>query len=437
MKIVVNNSTSQLLDCDIATFRFVKQLLSYKIPEAQFHFSGSFGVPYRFLIDKQGVFNTGLLGLLTHYLDSIEAKYTVQDLRIRPTAGFKRFSLDLKGVKPYKQQIEAVEACKQYIKGTVSAVTGSGKSLIMVLLVNELKLNTLIVVPTVGLKHQLRATFEKHFGSLKNITIENIDSKELKKPGNYDLLIIDESHHSASATYQKLNKTMWNSIYWRFFFTATPYRAQVEEQLLFESMAGSVIYELTYQDAVKNNMIVPVTASIVKASDLKVTGSKWKEVYNKLIVNNFERNAFIGGMLKKFSQSGVPTLCLVKEIAHGVQLSNNGAFPFVYGEDKTSKDYIELFNKGVIKTLIGTVGVLGEGIDSRPAEVVIIAGMGKSKPQLLQMVGRVLRKSPGKTEGHVILIDDSKLHRWGARHTKTQVEIIEEVYGIKVERIEV
>ena len=96
---------------------------------------------------------------------------------------------------------------------------------------------------------------------LKNVTIENIDSKALSKPTmQFSVLIIDEGHHSAAKTYHRLNKHAWSEIYYRFFLTATPFRNDSEETLLFEAICGEVIYKLNYIDAISKGYIVPVDA---------------------------------------------------------------------------------------------------------------------------------------------------------------------------------
>ena len=85
--------------------------------------------------------------------------------------------------------------------------------------------------------------------------------------------------------------------------------------------------------------------------------------------------------------------------------------------------------------LIGTTGVLGEGIDTRPAEWIIIAGLGKSKNQFMQNIGRGIRVYPGKKSCKVILFKDGS-HKWTLKHFKEQCMILKEVYGIVPMRLE-
>lgn len=436
LKLEVNNSYCRILGISPEQMQELKTLFSYKDTKAFFYGFGEHVVKY--LISKDGVFPTGLLYKLDRWV--VKNNCTVVENRRKPVSNVK-FNLDL-GVTPYPEQLEAVEACLERFRGTVAAVTGFGKSITMALLVAKLGLRTLIVVPNLSLKTQLRESFIKYFGSLDNITIENIDSPSLDIKGEYDCLIIDEAHHVAAKTYRKLNKDAWDNIYHRFFFTATPYRSDFEEQLLYESVAGQVIYEVAYKDAVKNGYVVPVEAYYVDLPKEQTAAYTWPEVYADLVTKNEHRNSLIAKLLLKLESSGLPTLCLVKEIAHGnsilkhiLRVINDDRVAFVKGENDDNKHTIDLFNNTVTKLLIGTVGVLGEGVDTRPTEFIVIAGLGKAKGQFMQQVGRGLRKHAGKASCKVIIFKDSS-HKWTLTHFKAQVKILKEEYGVICQKLE-
>ncbi len=126
--------------------------------------------------------------------------------------------------------------------------------------------------------------------------------------------------------------------------------------------------------------------------------------------------------------SKVSTLCLVKEINHGNILHNDGAFNFVHGQSD-ERHLIESFAKGSLLTLIGTTGVIGEGVDTKACEYVIIAGLGKSKNAFMQQVGRAFRVFPKKESGKVVLFLD-KSHKWTKAHFQAQVKYLKEEYGV-------
>ena len=159
----------------------------------------------------------------------------------------------------------------------------------------------------------------------------------------------------------------------------------------------------------------------------------WAQVYSELVVNNDKRNDMICYLALSLS---VPTLILVKEVAHGELLSHQSGIAFANGKDEESRRYIQDFNSGTIKKLIGTEGIIGEGVDTKPCEFVIIAGLGKAKSALLQKVGRCVRNDGVKESGKVILFRDTS-HKFTLKHFNEQRKIIKEYYGVTATKIEI
>lgn len=428
----VDNSFSQIIGLNTKQFSELRKLLSYN-PDPTAFYRGGFSYT-KYLIDKRGVFPTGLLRRVREYLGS--TPHTSVDLRKLPTTSTTLCSLNLGDIVPYADQQKAIEAAIKARRGTISMVTGYGKSITMAMLIAKLKVKTLVVVPNLELKKQLSATFLKVLGTLRHTTVENIDSSTLKKANDFDCLIIDEVHHAAAKTYHKLNKTTWKNIYYRFGFTATYYRNQEHEQLLLESIAGDLAYKVGYMEAVSQGAIVPVEGYYYELPKVKTEAYTWREVYDELVVGNGYRNALIADLLLKLNDANVSTLCLVKEIEHGEILSSMTGIPFVSGKDDDSRLYIDLFNRREVNTIIGTTGVLGEGVDTKPCEYVIIAGLGKAKSAFMQQVGRGVRKHLNKESCKVVLFRDTS-HKFTLQHYKTQAKILKEEFGVEVIKLEV
>lgn len=432
MRLVLNNSYSQLQGLTNETFAKLKKLLSYT-PENYGAVSRGFRPRPRYLIDSKGFFPSGLKSRVLGFIVDHKLPVEIVDTRQLP-----KVKVDHKpaiNLKPYPSQLKAVEELVKYKQGTISMPTGSGKAFVIALIIARLSVRTLVVVPTLELKKQLTESLLSVFSDMSNITVENIDSNALQTASNYDLLVIDECHHSAAQTYRTLNKKTWGGIYYRALLTATPFRNNDSERLLFESIAGDVIYRLSYKDAVKEGYIVPVEAYYLEIPKVENDYYSWQEVYSKLVVNHTERNMLISVLLGRLQQAGKATLCLVKEVAHGRAISEMTGIPFVHGQDEDSRDYIRQFNSGGIKAVIGTTGVLGEGVDSKPCEYVIIAGLGKAKSQLMQQIGRSVRKFDGKESGKVILIKD-KSHKFTLRHFRNQIKVLKDEYGVVPQKLE-
>lgn len=424
-KLTIGNSYSRLTGLLPKQEKELREKLSYVIGGASAYFSG-FGPKRRSLIDKKGFFPTGLI----HRIEAFVTE-TIDGRNKPSTMGFGSSIAVASLEDAYAWQRGALLAARNHHRGVISACTGTGKSRVIKLISEFFGLKTLVVVPSIEIKRQLVEVLK----DLKNVTIENIDSTALKSATNFDCLIIDEAHHAAAKTYQKLNKTAWNTIYYRFFMTATPFRNDNEETLLFEAIAGKVIYSLDYKTAIENKYIVPVEAYHIEIPKQNTDAYTYQQVYNQLVVNNTPRNIAICNLLTTLHGGGKSTLCLVKEVAHGQLLADITGLPFVSGADDESRKYIRQFNSGGIKVLIATTGIMGEGVDSRPCEYVIIAGLGKAKSQFMQQVGRGVRCFPDKQSAKVILIKD-KSHKFLTRHFNIQRAILKDEYGVISQKLE-
>jgi superfamily II DNA or RNA helicase len=410
-------------------FSRLRKVLSYQDNPQAAYFSGGFNRP-KYLLDKKGYFPSGLLSIVRRWAREEKINYDWTSTRVIPT-DYVPFNLDLKQT-PYAWQTEAADLVLKCHRGGIVATTGSGKTVLMALIAARLHVRTLIVVPSLEIQKQVQESLEAIFGKMSEtqLAVVNIDSPRLKTMKDYDCLIIDECHRAAAKTYQKLNKTAWTNIYYRFFLSATFFRNQQNEQLLFEGIAGQVIYELPYLKARDLGIVVPVEAYFYDLPKREAEGYTWNQIYNEFVVDYGERNQLIAALLTQLEDNKKSTLCLVKEIRHGKTLSELTGIPFVNGQDDESRHLIQKFNRQEITCLIGTTGILGEGVDSKPAEYVVIAGLGKAKSAFMQQVGRTVRTFQGKESAKIILFRD-KSHRFALRHFNIQARIMREVYGVK------
>ena len=423
----INNSYSKVEHLDQKTLLSLKRELSYSINSYSQH------TRRISLLKRDGTFPTGLLSRVQACLFREKVPYQLVDQRTVPAKQLPA-RLDLGSIKPHIGQVSALARTEINERGTVSMPTGTGKSILIALIASRLNLKTLVVVPTTLIKQQLIASFRAFKIDLSRVVVENIDSTKLRTLTDFDVLIIDEAHHVGAKTYHKLNKTAWTKIYYRYFVTATPFRNNPEETLLFEALAGDVVYEMTYPEAVNAGLIVPVQAYYYDLPKQDNDFYTYAEVYSNLIVRNDSRNKLLADVLADLAQANKKTLCLVREIEHGKELERLAGIPFVSGEDKESKPYVEAFNTGRLRSIIGTTGILGEGVDTKPCEFVVIAGLGKAKSAFLQQVGRAVRAYPGKEIATVILFRDTS-HKFTLRHFRAQCKILKEYHKTEPRRI--
>jgi len=435
ISLYLGNSSSKIEGLNPTQFNELRQLMSYEVDTSNVYFSGNYHSSKRYLLSKRNVFPTGLQNIVRDYLKSLRGEHIIiNDLRLPPVPLPKPFKLKL-GYEPYPEQKAIAEASRTH-RGVIVAPTGFGKSIAMAMLIAKKSVRTLVVVPNLGLKRQLEDSFKQYFGSLDNIDIMNIDSPKLYKMTDYGCLIIDESHHAAAKTYRDLNAKAWTSIYYRYCFTATPFRSKDEEQMLLQSVTGTVIYRVDYAEAVAKGYIVPLEAYYIEVPIQSMDSNNWPAVYSKLVVNNEVRNNLIAHLMTVLDAMDYSTLCLVKEIKHGELIADLTGMPFMHGENEDNTSLLANFNSKASNSLIATTGVCGEGVDTKPCEYVIIAGLGKSRNQFMQQVGRCFRVFAGKESAKVILVYD-KSHKFTKKHFNTQVKILAEEYGVKPVKLKV
>lgn len=440
LELNVDNSYCRLTGLTAAQHKAVKELLSYDIDSQEAYFSGAYRTK-RSLFSKRGEFPTGLLYLVYAWLEKSQSNHAIHDHRKQPEDRHGLFNATL-GHEPYPEQLEAAKVCLERHRGIVAAPTGCGKSVIAAAIIQLLQVPTLVVVPSLELKRQLTVTLGQIFGTYKvgdqtekcPITVENVDALDPNKEASYAAVIIDEFHHSASKSYRALNKKAWKSVYYRFGLTATPFRSDDNERLLLESVLSQVIYRVEYRTAVDKGYIVPLEAYYVDCPRIDTEGYSWQEVYSDLVVNNEARNKIIKDLIH--SLEGQSVLTLVKEIKHGEWLKTISGSPFANGQDESSRSLITQFASGRLKSLVATTGVMGEGVDSKPAEWIILAGLGKAKGAFMQQCGRAFRRWPGKESAKIILFRDLS-HKWTKAHWLAQCKILREEYGIKPVRLEI
>lgn len=446
----IGNSVCSVSGFTVSQLKELRDRMSYTVV-GKTRYASRFGSTRKFLLSKRGDFPTGLLYILEEYARETRTPVSWNDTRVRPAMrqlGLETMFVDPDGLTPYVEQREAAEAAAREGRGIVVGPTGVGKSFIAALMLDAIQVPTLVVVPRLGLKEQLtedlRRVFGRdrvgplnHRGERKHfITVENVDALDPTKPAKgFDMVLVDEFHHSGADTYIKLNLKAWAGIYFKFGLTATPFRSKNEEKLLLESVLSKVIYQIPYKTAVDKGYIVPMESYVVSLPqvELKCKGNNWHAVYSECIVNSEARNAAVVQMAANLHEAGKSALILVKQVDHGLALQEmllaSGIYvPFVKGENDDNAQTIAAFNAQKISVLIGTMGVIGEGIDTKPCEYVILAGGGKSKNQFMQNCGRGFRKFKEKYSCKIVMFRDPS-HKWLTDHHKACVKYLREEYA--------
>lgn len=385
---------------------------------------------------NKGEFPTGLLPRVVKIFEDKNYTFSLNDTRKVPE---KKHKFVLKESFPplrYYQKT-ASRMLQEKKRGIVVFPTGTGKSVTAMRMIWDMGVNTLIITPNKNITDMMYYTAVKHFGKgkvsklttkskkINKINISNIqalikiDSKVFK---DLDAVLIDEFHHSSSETYQIINKDHLKNVYWRIGLTATPYRNDGSD-LALEAVLSEYLYEYKLTQAFADGYLVKPTFKVITNSVWDERN--WQTTYKKALVQNEDRNKLIVNAVRE--QKDKQVIVLVQHTEHGEALKAlMSEAEFTHGQQKDSERQrlLEDFKKKKFSVLIGT-SVLGEGVDLPCAEVLVMAGGGKAKSQVVQNIGRVLRLYPEKESALIIDFKDLG-SRWLSDHALERQEIYKE-----------
>jgi len=231
--------------------------------------------------------------------------------------------------------------------------------------------------------------------------------------------LVHNCHHAASNQYEKVLTNLLAPI--RIGLTATLPSTE-EQKLKLEGLIGPVIGETTLEEGKEKGILAKVKLQLIKIptcpqiKDLKT----YKEIYEMGICSYRTRNRMIIDKIKKLNSEGKSTITYVNKIDHGIRILNLGIYldsgmimiqGSTEGEDRNQlrKDLQEKKIMNVIATTVWK-----EGINIPSVGAIILAAGGKSEKELIQTIGRGLRRDTGKDE--VLIIDFVDSGRYLAEH---------------------
>ena len=287
--------------------------------------------------------------------------------------------------------------------------TGVGKTITAATDAKAVGGRTLFLVNALKLASQAQETFAKvwpeatlgeYTGSQKDMTqtvifatVQSI-SKNLEKfsPTDFDYLIVDECHHAAANTYQKI----FTYFHPKFILglTATQERSDGEDMLeLFQNVA----HKMDLKTAVERGVLVPIRCIRVKTNidltDVRINGIKYnsQDLESKLFIP--ERNQLIVDTYLKYV-NGKKTVIFCASVDHAAEIAmllrDNG----VKAEAVSGRDRVEVREKILKDYETG----------------LFMARPTMSKTIYLQQLGRGTRRCPGKEDLLVVdFVDNANM----------------------------
>lgn len=377
----------------------------------------------------------GCWDALAELLEQYNVPTAIEDKR----CGSKTIDVTFNGTLRSEQE-PAAQALLAEDMGVLSATTAFGKTVIGAYLIGERKVNTLILVQSSALLEQWRASLEQFLtihevlpeppkkrgrkkkrcligqvgagkdtrGGIIDIAIMQSlfegEEKEVKSfVEDYGMVIVDECHHVAAFTFEKVLKAA--KAKYVYGLSATPVRKDGHHPIIF-MQCGPIRYLVDAKSQADkrtfSHFIIPrFTRARAPA------GSGIQELY-AAIVKNETRNASLVEDTVQLVREGRSPILLTERKEHAAQLATllQGKIQNVFllvGSDKPKEKREKLAALQAIpaseEVVVAATGkYIGEGFDAPRLDTLLLAMPISWRGTLAQYAGRLHRNYEGKHE---------------------------------------
>ncbi len=347
--------------------------------------------------------------------------YEINDLR----RNLPEISFQFKGtLKDFQQS--AVQAIMKREFGTLSAPTGSGKTVMGLYMIAKRKQPALIIVHTKELAfqwiEQIRMFLNVHGQDLgligagatsigKKVTVALVQSLVRRADEvcqHIGHLIVDECHRAPSRTFTEV-VTEFDSKY-MLGLSATPWRRDKLSSLIFWHIGG-VVHTVDKSQLIANGHILKAEV-IIRKTDFEPYSDPVKD-YSKMLMEltaDDKRNRLIASDIATEAQKN-EGVCLVLSDRKKHCQTLKGLLTYKYKIDaglltgdltnEQRKDVLVQLGKGNMRVLIATGQLIGEGFDCENLSTLFLTTPIRFSGRVLQYLGRVLRPSKEKAKARV------------------------------------
>jgi superfamily II DNA or RNA helicase len=402
-----------------------------------------YGLPY----EKQDI----NIDSLTSFIDSLKLPFSIRDY-----------------------QLDAVEKGLQRKRGILLSPTGSGKSLIIYVLLSwylsRHRKKALVIVPTTSLVEQMTSDFQS-YGMPEKLAHKIYSGKDketespiivstwqsiykLPKPWfkQFGAVFGDECHGFKSKSLTSIMNKCEEAEY-RFGTTGTLDGTQTHE-LVLQGLFGRTYKVTTTKQLQDNDTLAQlhIKRIILDYGEKERLDFGQRTYMDEIdyIVTNTKRNRFISNLALDMKGN---TLVLYNYVEkHGKPLFNliedkakegRRVFFVSGGTDATDREAIRgIVEKQTDSIIVASLGTFSTGINIRNLHNIIFASPSKSQIRVLQSIGRGLRKSDNSADTKLYDIIDNI--SWKSRknfalvHSEERLKIYEkEKFNCKTYKVEI
>lgn len=387
-------------------------------------------------ITKTGMFQTGLLDMVTAELKKMGKKYIFEDrrdhfkdLKIVDKLG----DLTLRGY-----QRDAVYATlnhqfeeEKFIRGILHEATNAGKNLIAAAIYASFSKNRrgLFLIDNTEIYRQAIEELEEllpgQIGQIQGKTVQwnrvticmvqslsNLVKKDRKAQielSKQDIIIVDECDTTIRKRVCKNFLKYCLNAPIRIGLSGTPFSHKHKTvNLLVQSFFGPIIHTISNKELVEVGVSAKPFIRILQGNTKHIYPGDYKKEYRRGIIKSRERNQLIANIaLKQLDKKRGPILILIKNHLHIKYLEREMPeygldgralrIASVHHKTESRARIFELFKEGHINILIASM-IIRRGKNLPTITTLINAAGGDSEANVLQILGRGLRKREGVKE---------------------------------------
>lgn len=251
---------------------------------------------------------------------------------------------------------------------------------------------------------------------------------------SFDALHLDECHRATA-------KTWWpvvNAIpaYWRFGYSATPYKSDPITELKLVGATGEIFYSFPAKDAIEQGYLTkPFVVTVDPQFEYmhEDEDTKYMDSYRDGVVEHVKRCRVIAEIAKGTSEGwGVPTLITVQWNEQGRNIKRalreiDVRAEFINGNATTAQrlKVLRAMADGRMNCVISTT-IFDEGVNVPAIGALILAGGGKARHKVIQRIGRGLRVVEGKDYLAVFDLWDSHGDKYLLGHSRQRLRAVQD-----------
>lgn len=407
-------------------------------------------------VTEAGYFKVGLLPQVYNYITK-ELKKKVEFIDNRANLGVEtKIPKKIGKLEPRKYQLEAIKSIVNnkigglnFPMGVIGAATNAGKTMIAagIYLAYKREIPAIILINDGDLFEQFKKEIPDLLGNdvgfvrgkeknWKKVTVAMVQtlSRDIKKYKHelikFGVVIVDEADLANNKTYTKVLQNCYNAKV-RVGLSGSMYLSKLKKDFTKEQNLkgyfGEKVFEISNKELVEKGHSTNIVIRVFKGNEKIGEKGDWKKEYDLGITYNEDRAMLCVDRLRhNIKVKRLPAMVVCQyhnhiELMYTViqrELGKDYKVAYVHGDVKDRKKIISDFREGYIDILIASF-IIRRGKNFPLLRYLLNAAGSDSHATVLQLMGRLFRKTPGKNK--VIMEDFFDEGVYLKRHSKHRV----------------